>query len=220
MHTLTEENYLKNIYKLHIHHPDGVATNDIAEMVHTKAATVTDMVKKLADKNLLKHEKYHGVVLTDKGKKAALNIVRKHRLWEVFLVDILKFKWDEVHAIAEQLEHIQSDELIERLDKFLNYPKTDPHGDPIPDNSGKIKSAHYSSLSDLKTKERGLVSGVTEHTPAFLRYLEKSNLTLGNKIQVLEINEFDNSMDLKINQKRQIHISHDIAKNILIDTYE
>lgn len=220
MNTLTEENYLKCIYKLWINDTDVVTTSAIAEEMNTKAATVTDMLKKLSDKNLVKYEKYYGVIITEKGKKIALRIIRKHRLWEAFLVEVLHFKWDEVHAIAEQLEHIQSEELIERLDKFLGHPKSDPHGDPIPDHNGKIASAHLTALSQLKQKTNGVISGVAEHSPSFLQYLEKSGLNLGSSVQVLEKYEFDNSVNIRINKKKVLHISNDIAKNILIRTHE
>jgi DtxR family Mn-dependent transcriptional regulator len=218
MQTLTEENYLKCIYKLSVQSPGEVTTSAIAEEMKTKSATVTDMLKKLSDKNLLKYEKYYGVSMTEKGKKVALNIIRKHRLWEVFLVGTLNFKWDEVHIIAEQLEHIQSEELTSRLDNFLGYPKMDPHGDPIPDHNGKMAAEHLVSLSEMKRKERGVISGVSQHAPAFLRYLEKSDLNLGNAVQIIEKHEFDQSFDLKINNKKTLHISSEVAKSILIRT--
>lgn len=220
MNTLTEENYLKCIYKLSIAIPDGITTSAIADEMKTKSATVTDMLKKLSDKNLIDYEKYYGVKMTEKGKKVALRIVRKHRLWEVFLVKALNFKWDEVHIIAEQLEHIQSDELISRLDKFLDFPKTDPHGDPIPDQNGKLFSTHHVSLSQLMEKSSGEISGVNEHSPSFLQYLEKNGLNLGNNIHVIEKHEFDKSIDIKINRKKNLHISHDVAKNIMVRTHE
>lgn len=220
MNTLTEENYLKCIYKLSVNTPEGITTSAIADEMKTKSATVTDMLKKLSDKELIKYEKYYGVKLTEKGKKIALKIVRKHRLWELFLVKALNFKWDEVHIIAEQLEHIQSDELIARLDKFLGHPKTDPHGDPIPDQNGKIFSGHLIALSQLAQKSWGEIAGVTEHSPSFLQYLEKNGLNLGNNIHVIEKHEFDKSIDIKINRKKNLHISNDIAKNIMITIHE
>jgi DtxR family Mn-dependent transcriptional regulator len=220
MNTLTEENYLKCIYKISLNTSDGITTSAIADEMKTKSATVTDMLKKLSEKNLIDYEKYYGVKMTEKGKKVALKIVRKHRLWELFLVKILDFKWDEVHVIAEQLEHIQSDELIARIDKFLGHPKTDPHGDPIPDQNGKVFSTHLISLSQLMQKSSGEISGVTEHSPSFLQYLEKNGLNLGNNIQVVEKHEFDKSIDIKINRRKSLHISNDIAKNIMISTHE
>lgn len=216
MNSLTEENYLKAIYKLSENEENGISTNAISELVKTKAATVTDMLRKLSSKQLIKHEKYYGVSLTDKGRKSALAVVRKHRLWELFLVNVLKFKWDEVHSIAEQLEHIQSDDLTERLDKYLGYPKSDPHGDPIPDQTGKMRTEKTISVSSLKEKSKGIIAGVSEHSPAFLQYLEKNDLGLGNSIEVIEINEFDSSVNIKINNRKSLHVSQKIAKNILI----
>ncbi len=218
MNTLTEENYLKCIYKIWESSPEEVYTNSIAAEMKTKSATVTDMLQRLSEKKLLNYEKYYGVTLTEKGKKTALAIIRKHRLWEKFLVDVLKFGWDEVHPIAEQLEHIQSEELINRLDKFLGHPKNDPHGDPIPDTNGKISSSHLSPLSQLKQKAKAVISGVAEHSVSFLQYLDKNNLIPGNSIQVINRHEFDSSVDLKINNKKNIHISNDIARHILVKT--
>src|SRR5688572_3663166 len=149
MNSHTEENYLKAIFKLLEKEKGEVSTNAIAEKVNTKAASVTDMLKKLADKKLINYKKYQGVTLTAKGEKIAINIIRKHRLWEVFLVEKLKYKWDEIHDIAEQLEHIQSDSLIDRIDSFLNYPKFDPHGDPIPDLNGNFQQQKSQLLSTI-----------------------------------------------------------------------
>lgn len=216
MPSLTAENYLKTIYHLLEHEPDGVTTNTLAASLNIKPATVTDMLRKLSADKLVRHEKYYGVTLTDKGRKTALDIIRRHRLWEVFLAEKLRFAWDEVHDMAEQLEHVQSEELIERLDKFLGYPKTDPHGDPIPDKKGKISLHDFKPLCHLKGKETGIISGVTEHSPAFLQYLEKNGLSLGNEIEVLEVHAFDMSADVKLNQKKIIHLSYDVTKNILI----
>src|SRR5687768_13118100 len=184
MQSFTEENYLKIIYHLSSDTDAAIQTNAIAEKMGTKAASVTDMIKKLADKRLIIYQKYQGVKLTDTGRRTAVNIVRKHRLWEVFLVEKLNFKWDEVHDIAEELEHINSSELIERLDEFLAFPKNDPHGDPIPDKDGKFDSAAFVKLNKLKTNDQGLVMGVSEHSSAFLKHLEKLGLTLGKLVKV------------------------------------
>ncbi|MBL7929124.1 MAG: metal-dependent transcriptional regulator [Bacteroidia bacterium] len=216
MPSLTAENYLKTIYHLLEQEPDGVTTNTLAASLSIKPATVTDMLRKLSTDKLVKHEKYYGVTLTDKGRKTALEIIRRHRLWEVFLAQKLQFAWDEVHDMAEQLEHVQSDELIERLDKFLGYPKTDPHGDPIPDKRGKISIHDFKPLCVLTQKQTGVISGVTEHSPSFLQYLEKNGLSLGNEIEVMEVHAFDMSADVKLNQKKVIHLSYDVTKNILI----
>lgn len=215
MQSFTEENYLKIIYHLSSDTDVAVQTNAIAEKMGTKAASVTDMIKKLADKQLIIYQKYQGVKLTDTGRRTAINIVRKHRLWEVFLVEKLSFKWDEVHDIAEELEHINSSELIERLDEFLAFPKNDPHGDPIPDKDGKFDSATFIKLNKLKTNEQGLVMGVSEHSSAFLKHLEKLGLTLGKLVKVIDITDFDGSIELLVESKK-INISREVAKHILI----
>jgi len=218
MQTSTEENYLKAIYKLAAINRESISTNAIAESMHTKAATVTDMVQKLHDKKLIRYEKYRGVGMTDKGKKVALAIIRKHRLWEVFLVKVLHFKWDEVHAIAEQMEHVHSDELTARLDKFLGYPKFDPHGDPIPDEQGKLQPVHFVPLSFGKVNQVYKMTGVTDHAVMFLQHLEKLGLQLGCRIRVVEKYDYDESFMLLVNDKKQIHVSHETAKNILVQT--
>lgn len=215
MQSFTEENYLKIIYHLSGNPETAVQTNAIAEKIQIKAASVTDMIKKLADKKLVDYIKYQGVKLTDTGRRAAINIVRKHRLWEVFLVEKLSFKWDEVHDIAEQLEHINSSELIERLDEFLAFPKNDPHGDPIPDKNGKFDTASFIKLNKLKKGERGRIMGVSEHSSAFLRHLEKLGLTLGKEIEITEITDFDGSVELFV-QEKKISVSREVAKHILI----
>ncbi|MCC6384813.1 MAG: metal-dependent transcriptional regulator [Bacteroidia bacterium] len=220
MPSLTVENYLKAIYHLLESEPEGVSTNSLAATLKIKPATVTDMIGKLASARFVKYEKYYGATLTDKGKRTALAIIRKHRLWEVFLSEKLKFSWDEVHEIAEQLEHIDSIELTDRLDMFLGYPKTDPHGDPIPDKNGKITVPELIPLSFAKEGAEGMISGVTEHSPAFLQYLEKNNLTLGTEVMLLEYYEYDLSADIRINKKRQVHLSHEVIKHILIKLHD
>ncbi len=214
MQSYTEENYLKIIYHLSVI-SNPVQTNAIAERIQTKAASVTDMLKKLAEKELVDYVKYQGVTLTEKGKLTAISIVRKHRLWEVFVVDKLNFKWDEVHEVAEELEHIKSTLLVERLDEFLEFPKVDPHGDPIPDQYGNFADLSFIKLSKLKTGEKGTITGVSEHSSPFLRHLEKLGLTLGRKIEVAELIDFDGSVELLIDQQKLI-ISREVAKHILI----
>jgi len=216
MHSFTEENYLKAIYHLSEGNIAAVSTNQIAEMTSTKAASVTDMLKKLAEKKLINYIKYQGVTLTNSGVNAAVNIIRKHRLWEVFLVEKLGFKWDEVHDIAEELEHINSETLINRLDDFLGNPAADPHGDPIPDRSGLIKHKKLVKISEMQSGESGTVSGVNEHGSVFLKLLEKLGLTLGTKIIITELIEFDGSIMLTIDQKTERTISREVAKNILV----
>ncbi|ADY52536.1 iron (metal) dependent repressor, DtxR family [Pseudopedobacter saltans DSM 12145] len=213
--SFTEENYLKTIYHLSKDMEIAVNTNAIADSLNTKAASVTDMLRKLAEKGLINYKKYQGVTLTENGKNNALNIIRKHRLWEVFLVEKLKFNWDEVHDVAEELEHIHSDLLINRLDEFLEFPKIDPHGDPIPDKNGKFHVPDLKPVCKLKIGECGIISGIRDHSSVFLKYLDEAKLTLGQKIEVLNIIEFDGSFVLNIQNQRQT-ISRDVAKNLLI----
>ena len=174
------------------------------------------MLKKLSEKELVDYVKYQGVTLTEKGKLTAISIVRKHRLWEVFLVEKLNFKWDEVHEVAEELEHIKSTLLVERLDEFLDFPKVDPHGDPIPDKHGNFADLSFVKLSKLKVGDKGTITGVSEHSSPFLKHLEKLGLTLGKKIEVSEIIDFDGSVELLIEQQK-INISREVAKHILIN---
>lgn len=215
MQSFTEENYLKIIYHLSLNNNGNVQTNAIAERIHTKAASVTDMIKKLADKQLINYKKYQGVRLTEAGRSLAINIVRKHRLWEVFLVEKLHFKWDEVHDIAEELEHINSAELIERLDEFLCFPKNDPHGDPIPDKNGKFDAAAFIKLSKLKKEEAGIIMGVSDHSSPFLKHLEKLGLTLGKSLKIIDVIDFDGSVELLLETKK-LNISREVAKHVLV----
>lgn len=215
MFSQSEENYIKAIYHLSLITEKGISTNAIAEKLNTKASSVTDMIKKLSDKNLLKYIKYQGVTLTDLGKKTATNIIRKHRLWEVFLVEKLNFSWDEVHEIAEELEHINSSKLIDELDTFLGFPKQDPHGDPIPDKNGNLPKIKKRILSDLQTSESGICVGVKDSTSAFLQFLDKKGIQLGISIKVLERESFDNSLQIEINNKT-IAISNKVANNIYV----
>nr|WP_199077681.1 metal-dependent transcriptional regulator [Pedobacter sp. ASV19] len=217
MESYTEENYLKVIYHLSNLTTGTVQTNAIADKIQTRPASVTDMMKKLAEKQLINYVKYQGVTLTEKGKATAVNIVRKHRLWELFLVNTLNFKWDEVHEIAEELEHVNSPLLIERLDEYLGYPKSDPHGDPIPDKNGNFDSPALIKLSKLKPAEKGIVVGVSEHSSSFLKYLDKIKLTLGTSVEMIEVIEFDGSVDLLIEDTRK-NVSREVASHILMRT--
>ena len=214
MNTFTEENYLKAIYHLSTQ-SESVSTNQIAASLNTKAASVTDMLKKLADKELINYARYQGVTLSLKGEKIALSIVRKHRLWEYFLVEKLNFKWDEVHEVAEELEHISSRELVDRLDEFMGHPKFDPHGDPIPDKNGHFKANELKPVSSLLVNMVGIISGVREHSPAFLQHLEKIKLVIGKKIKVCDINSYDHSITLLL-EDELLYISRDVANNLLI----
>jgi DtxR family Mn-dependent transcriptional regulator len=216
MLSLAEENYLKAIYHLSDHGKDGVSTNSISEVLKTKPASVSDMLKKLSQKEVINYVKYQGVTLTDHGKKTALQVIRKHRLWEVFLVEKLKFNWDEVHEIAEQMEHIQSTLLIERLDEFLGHPAYDPHGDPIPDESGRFKAKSQICLSEAKVGSHGIAIGLKETSPLFLQYLDKAGIYIGAKIKLIDKIEFDLSIEIQIDNKKTIIVSNEVAKNIFI----
>ncbi len=215
--SFTEENYLKAIFHLAGDHPQPVNTNQIAAALQTKAASVTDMLKKLSAKNLVEYERYQGVSLTEEGKTIALKIIRKHRLWELFLVEKLNFGWDEVHDLAEQLEHIQSVELVNKLDEFLGFPENDPHGDPIPDGLGAIKSCNFKPITDLTVGQTGTIAGVKDHSPLFLQYLGKMDLVIGKKIQVKEVIEYDETVIIQTENHHKINISKTAAKNILIN---
>lgn len=214
--SFTEENYLKVIHRLSEATTEDISTNAVAELMQTKAASVTDMLRKLAEKGWVNYQKYQGVRLSAEGEKIALSIVRKHRLWEVFLVDKMGFNWDEVHEIAEQLEHIESDQLVNKLDEYLGFPKTDPHGDPIPNKEGILPELAYSHLSDIKTAKTCKLMGVAQDSAVFLQLLTKLNLSLGAKLDIQEINEFDRSIFVSINDAAPIFISHEVAKNILV----
>lgn len=213
--TVTEENYIKAIFHLSEDAEKSVATNEIAAQVNATAASVSDMLKKLQQKKLIIYEKYYGVRLTVEGHKRAVAVVRKHRLWEVFLVDKLGYSWDKIHDLAEQLEHIRSEELIERLDNFLGNPKFDPHGDPIPDSTGKIHSVKHVLLSKMKVSAKGKVTGVKDSSAKLLQHLSALSIKLGTVIEVLEIIEFDGSMVIRTDEKKKITISKQVAENIL-----
>jgi DtxR family transcriptional regulator, Mn-dependent transcriptional regulator len=214
--TSTEENYIKAIFHLSEDGDENISTNDIARSVSATAASVTDMLKKLKQKKIITYEKYQGVRLTKEGDKIAKSIVRKHRLWEVFLVEKLGYSWDKIHDIAEQLEHIRSEEMIDKLDKFLGYPKLDPHGDPIPDASLHIKSQKQTALATLKKGEKGKVAGVKDSSAKFLQYLDTVNISLGSDLEVKEIYEYDGSMIIQVDKKQKSTISQLAAQNILI----
>jgi DtxR family Mn-dependent transcriptional regulator len=217
MPTATEENYLKHIYLLcERNGKQPVTTNEVSSSMSISAASASDMLRRLSARQWIHYKKYRGVLLTPKGKSRAVSIIRRHRLWEYFLAEKLRFDWDQVHSVAEELEHVGSDLLIDKLDEFLGKPKHDPHGDPIPDAKGKFRAAPYRNLSVLKEKEKGRVSGVIDQSPSFLRHLDNLKIHLGVLIQVISLAEFDKSMSLELKGGTILHISHDIAKNILI----
>ncbi|WP_460502849.1 metal-dependent transcriptional regulator [Hymenobacter agri] len=214
----TEENYLKAIFKLAEAEPEtaGVSTNRIAAALDTRAASVTDMLRRLADKGLLNYEKYRGVQLTTEGQRLALLTIRKHRLWEVFLVQRLGFSWDEVHEVAEELEHVQSPLLMRRLDAFLGHPALDPHGDPIPGEDGAMRRPAHRLLADLNAGETGTLAAVKNTSAPFLQYLAKVGLQLGATIEVLDKVAFDNSFELRINRERTTLISAEVSRNLFV----
>ncbi|MFB9055149.1 metal-dependent transcriptional regulator [Mariniflexile ostreae] len=216
MITLTEENYIKAIYHLGNQGADNVNTNALAEAMQTKASSATDMIKKLSDKNYAHYKKYQGVSLTEQGKRIAVNIIRKHRLWEVFLVEKLNFTWDEVHEVAEQLEHIKSLKLVNELDAFLGFPTHDPHGDPIPDSDGHYSHSKSVNILEMKIGHEGVLALVKDSSDAFLKYLNKNNLALGDAIKVLDVEPFDGSVTIET-QNGQIIISKTVANNLYLN---
>ena len=213
--TISEENYLKIIYHLSVVSTKEISTNAIAEKLSTKASSVTDMLKKLAEKELIFYQKYKGVSLSPKGVLTAAMIVRKHRLWEVFLVQKLGFSWDEVHEIAEELEHIKSDKLIDKLDSFLDYPTFDPHGDPIPNKNGVVTSMDKMLLSEAKIGSNYLCVGVKNSSVEFLLHLDKLKIKLGDRFEVLSKENFDASLTLNL-QDSKISVSNKTAENLYI----
>ncbi|WP_253256097.1 metal-dependent transcriptional regulator [Formosa algae] len=213
--TLSEENYLKAIYHLGKQGSVAVSTNAIAEKIESKASSVTDMVKKLAEKDLANYVKYQGVTLTEKGRLVAALVIRKHRLWEVFLVEKLNFTWDEVHDVAEQLEHIKSLKLVNELDRFLGCPTHDPHGDPIPDKDGNYAPIKSVNILEIKKGEQGVLALVKNSSDAFLKYLNKNNLALGDVIKVVDFEPFDKSLTIETAHQKMI-ISNEVAKNLYL----
>jgi len=213
--TISEENYIKVIYHLSLVSPKGVNTNAIAGMLETKASSVTDMLKKLSEKDLVSYQKYQGVNLTENGLLSAKMIVRKHRLWEVFLVEKLAFNWDEVHEIAEELEHIKSEALINKLDAFLGFPAFDPHGDPIPNEKGVIQKVNKLLLSEAELNQEYYCIGVKDSSSEFLKYLDKQKIALGSTFKVIEKESFDDTLTVEVNSIEKI-ISNKIANNLYV----
>lgn len=215
MLSYTEENYLKAIYHLSAGGSRAVLTNEIAEVMKTKAASVTDMIKKLSAKNFISYERYYGVKITRQGKGEALMVIRKHRLWETFLVQKLNFHWDEVHEVAEQLEHIQSPRLIHKLDEYLGFPKTDPHGEPIPDKDGKVNIPAQTPLSALLPGYIGVILAVKDSDSNLLKYLNKIGALPGQQISVINKEEYDESLEVEIGGEK-VTISKVVSQNILV----
>lgn len=216
MHTLSEENYLKAIYNLDKQGPKKITPTAIAESLNNNPASVVDMIKKLTDKKLIQYEKTKGVKLTDKGRNVAISIVRKHRLWEAFLVEKLGYGWDEVHEIAEQLEHVQHAELADRLDKFLGFPQYDPHGDPIPKANGETAVTYKTLLAEIAEGKTCRVVAVKDTSPAFLQYLKKLDIGIGTRLTLIEKISFDNSMVISIGKGAKTTVSKIFAENLLV----
>lgn len=214
--TYTEENYVKAIYSIQHRNESGEASvNEIAERLNTRPATVTDMFKKLSEKELIHYEKYKKVQLTPSGSKIALSILRKHRLWETFLHDKLNFAWDEVHEVAEQLEHIQSQKLIDKLDEFLAFPEFDPHGDPIPKANGELPATKAIPLTELAINKKYTIVGVHDTSSAFLQQLERYGLKIGSELSITERLPYDNSVWVKTKNGDSFQLSEKTASNLL-----
>ncbi len=217
--TRSEENYLKTIFHLGGGESKSITTNAIAEQMETKPSSVTDMAKKLSEKGLVDYVRYQGVSLTDFGTKTALSIIRKHRLWEVFLVEKLDFTWDEVHEVAEQLEHIKSEKLIDKIDELLDFPRYDPHGDPIPTKDGKFQERDEKLLSEMPINSKGICVGVKDSSVPFLKFLDKNNIALGNTIKVMDKEDFDHSLRIQLEGK-EMRISYQIASNLYVKKHD
>lgn len=215
--SLADENYLKAVYHLSGGEPVSVTTGLLAEYLNVTAASVTDKMKRLKEKGYLEYQKSRGVMLSKEGRKIALSVIRKHRLWEQFLVQVLGFKWNEVHEIAEQLEHIDSDELVDRIDKFLDHPTVDPHGDPIPDEKGKMEELHLQNLGETGVGISVSIAAVANHDPEFLKFLDKKGLTLNCKLTVKTREAYDGTLTLWITGKKPVVLSEQVARQIWVN---
>ena len=214
-YSTSEENYIKTIF--HLQRKDGiVTTNELAQALQTKPASITDMMKKLKAKKLLHYQPYQGFRLSSEGNKVALTIIRRHRLWEYFLAEKLKFTWDEVHEVAEHLEHVSSKKLIDKLDEFLGFPRKDPHGDPIPDANGKIETSKKICLTELPFNTPAIVSGVSDQSSEILELLEHKKITIGVRLEVKKRFEFDESLEIKTGRQPAFSISKQLAENIFV----
>jgi len=214
--SIAEENYIKSIY--HLQQADeNVSTNALADRLKTKPASITDMLKKLQGKGLINYNKYKGFRLSKEGNKAALIIIRRHRLWEYFLVDQLQFNWEDVHEVAEQLEHVSSRKLVDKLDAFLGHPRFDPHGDPIPDSNGRINARHQMPLLSLPLNTAAVITSVTSQSSDLLTFLSSRKIKLGTKLEVRRRLDFDNSLEVKIKNRQSLHISEQVANAIQVN---
>ncbi len=216
-YTTSEENYIKTI--LHLQKQDGtVTTNELANELKTKPASVTDMMKKLKAKKLVNYQPYQGFRLNSEGTRVALGIIRRHRLWEYFLAEKLKFSWDEVHEVAEDLEHVSNKKLIDKLDEFLGFPRTDPHGDPIPDANGRIEISKKICLTELKLSSPAVVISVSDQSSEILELLEHKKIAIGTRLEIKKRFEFDNSMEIRIGRQPVFTISEQLAQNIFVQS--
>jgi DtxR family transcriptional regulator, Mn-dependent transcriptional regulator len=214
-YSTSEENYIKAIF--HLQQADEtVTTNELAAELKAKPASITDMMKKLKAKKLLHYQPYRGFKLSAEGTKVALGIIRRHRLWEFFLSEKLKFSWDEVHDVAEQLEHVSSKKLIDKLDEYLEFPRTDPHGDPIPDANGRIEIIEKICITELQANMPAMVCSVSDQSVQVLELLEHKGIGIGTRLEVKKKFDFDNSMEIKIGRQPSFSISEQLAKNIFV----
>jgi DtxR family transcriptional regulator, Mn-dependent transcriptional regulator len=214
-YSTSEENYIKAIF--HLEKDGTVTTNELSAELKTKPASVTDMMKKLKAKKLVHYKAYHGFHLTNEGKRVALLIIRRHRLWEYFLAEKLKFSWDEVHAVAEDLEHVSSKKLIDKLDEFLGFPRFDPHGDPIPDKDGKIETSRQVCLTELPLNIQAVICHVSDQSTGMLELLSHKKISIGTKLEIKKKFDFDQSLEIRIRQQQNVtHISGELAKNIFV----
>jgi DtxR family Mn-dependent transcriptional regulator len=216
MQTLSEENYLKAIYSLGYQGSEKITPTSIAQHLNNNPASVIDMLKKLGDKKLINYDKSKGARLTEKGTKTALDVVRKHRLWEVFLLEKLGYSWDEIHDMAEQLEHVHRSDLADRLDKFLGFPDYDPHGDPIPKANGQIATTYRTMLCEIEPGKSCVVAAVKDTSPDFLQYLQKLGIGIGVRLKVLEKISFDGSMLILIGRDQKTSVSKKFAESVLV----
>ena len=210
----SEENYLKTIFHLQTK-DENVSTNELAEKLKAKPASITDMMKKLKTRKLVNYQPYQGFRLTPEGKKVALGIIRRHRLWEFFLAEKLKFSWDEVHEVAEQLEHVSSKKLIDKLDEYLDFPKFDPHGDPIPDTNGKMETGKQISLQELPLNKTARICFIANQSGLLLEHLNEKKINIGASIVVKRKFSYDDSLEIKLDNKL-LTISDQLAKNIFV----
>lgn len=215
MLSFTEENYLKTLYHLSFHNTE-VSVHELSLSLDIKMPTVNSMVKKLAAKGLVAYEKYKPLSLTENGNKAAGLVIRKHRLTEIYLVEKMGFAWDQVHEIAEQVEHIKSPEFFDKIAEILNHPTVDPHGSPIPDKNGKLPELNYIKLSECPINQKGVLASVGNSSDSFLKLLGSLKLKLSDSLEIIEVQDFDKSMKVMVNQKTTLNLSSLVCENLLI----